>query len=427
MESEANLNSGLAGWLARPWFLTLWCVAAAFGAYACMYGFRKPFTAAGFGGPEMKALLVAAQVFGYTLSKFIGIKVIAEMPAARRAAALAVLVAGAEAALLLFAVTPAPWNSIWLFCNGLPLGLVFGLVLGFVEGRRMTEVFVAGLCASFIVADGVAKSVGALLLQAGVSEAWMPAAAGALFAPPLLLFTWMLTRIPEPDTGDVKARSARAPMTRSERRSMLRRHGLGLFGVVLAYLLVTVVRSVRADFAPEIWTALGFTAQPGVFAASELWVAFGVVIANGSLVLLRDNRRAFFAALALCAAGLALALAVLLGGTGGWLPPFPFMVLLGLGMYAPYVAVHTTVFERLISLTRERGNIGYLMYLADAAGYLGYVIVMLCRGYFPAGDDFLKFFVSLSLWLLGAALVFILISWARYASRVPSPNHEAAP
>jgi hypothetical protein len=64
----------LTRWMARPWFLALWCVLAAFGAYACMYGFRKPFTAAGFGGAETKAWLVTAQVIGYMLSKFIGIK-----------------------------------------------------------------------------------------------------------------------------------------------------------------------------------------------------------------------------------------------------------------------------------------------------------------------------------------------------------------
>lgn len=43
--------------MAQPWFLTLWCVLAAFGAYACMYGFRKPFTAAGFGGAEAYLLI----------------------------------------------------------------------------------------------------------------------------------------------------------------------------------------------------------------------------------------------------------------------------------------------------------------------------------------------------------------------------------
>jgi len=77
----------LTRWMARPWFFTLWCVLAAFGAYACMYGFRKPFTAAGFGGAETKAWLVTAQVIGYMLSKFIGIKVIAEMTTTGRARA----------------------------------------------------------------------------------------------------------------------------------------------------------------------------------------------------------------------------------------------------------------------------------------------------------------------------------------------------
>jgi hypothetical protein len=56
---------------------------------------------------------------------------------------------------------------------------------------------------------------------------------------------------------------------------------------------------------------------------------------------------------------------------------FPFMVLVGLGLYLPYVAVHTTVFERLLAMTRDRGNVGFLLYVADSFGYLGYVAVML--------------------------------------------------
>src|SRR5262249_42051736 len=150
-----------------------------------LYGFRKPFTAAGYrdvvvGGMGYKTVLVTAQVLGYTLSKFLGIKVVAEVQPHRRAAPLLGLVPAAAGGLLLFGLTPAPFNLVWLFCNGVPLGMVFGLVLGFLEGRRHTEALAAGLCGSFIVADGVTKSVGAALLQAGVSEYWMPFAAGLL-------------------------------------------------------------------------------------------------------------------------------------------------------------------------------------------------------------------------------------------------------
>ena len=409
----------LTRWMARPWFLTLWCVVAAFGAYACMYGFRKPFTAAGFGGAETKAWLVTAQVIGYMLSKFIGIKVIAEMTAAGRARAFLGLIAIAHLVLLLFAILPPPLGAACLFINGLALGMVFGLVLGFVEGRCMTEVFVAGLCASFILADGVAKSAGALLLQSGITERWMPFTAGLMFLAPLLVFVWMLKQIPPPTLDDEAARSRRTTMTAAERISLLRRHGLGLLGIVLAYLLITILRSLRADFAPEIWAGLGHSSQPAVFTQSELWVTLVVVMANGALVLVKDNRRAFFTGLLLAIAGLSLGLLALWAHHRSVIPPFAFMVLLGVGMYVPYVAVHTTIFERFIALTRERGNLGFFMYLADAIGYLGYVGVMIARGLFPGREHFLGFFVITSSALLLSALMLLLASVGFSLKRLP--------
>lgn len=414
---------GPARWLETPWICTVWCVVAAFGTYACMYGFRKPFTAGAYldaeTGLTMKAWLVTAQIIGYALSKFIGIKVIAEMPRTRRAVVLLGLIGAAELALLLFALTPSPYNTVWLFCNGLSLGLVFGLVLGFVEGRRMTELFVAGLCASFILADGFTKSVGASLLATGITEKWMPVTAGLVFLGPLVIFVWMLRQIPPPSDSDVAARSARAPMTGAERLAMVRRHGVRLFGIIFAYLLITVLRSVRADFAPEIWSGLGLGKQPAIFTQSELWVTLGVVLANGAVVLIRDNRRAFFTSLGLAASGLALALLALVGIRTGAVSPFTFMVLLGVGMYVPYVAVHTTVFERLIALTRERGNIGFLMYIADSVGYIGYAVVMVSRSAFPSKENFLGFFLNLSTVLVLGAFVAVALSWALYARRAP--------
>lgn len=260
-EAPMNRREGLMV-ADQRWGLAAWCVIAAFGTYFCMYAFRKPFTAAGFadyewGGIGYKTLLVTTQVLGYTLSKFIGIKVIAEMNPARRAAAILLLIGIAETALLAFALVRPPFHLISLFLNGLSLGMVFGLVLGFLEGRQLTEALSAGLCASFIVADGVVKSVGAYLLVLGVSEFWMPFAAGAVFVPPLLIFVWMLARIPPPAPDDVSHRGQREPMDRTDRRRFFRRYAVGLSLLLLVYLAVTILRSIRADFAPEIWTCLG--------------------------------------------------------------------------------------------------------------------------------------------------------------------------
>ena len=414
-------SSPVARWLAKPGILTLWCLVAAFGSYACMYGFRKPFTAATFSGTpwgdSLKVWLVTAQVIGYCLSKFIGIKIVAEMPAARRARFLLGLILASLVALVGFALTPAPYNAFWMFCNGLPLGMVFGLVLGFLEGRKMTEFFVAGLCTSFILADGVAKTIGKWLLGSGVSDYWMPAAAGGVFLLPLFVFVWMLQQIPPPSAEDVAERSQRTPMTGKERIAMLKRHGFGLAAILLVYLLITVLRSIRADFAPEIWDDLGFGASPDVFTHSEFWVGIGVMVANGSIVLFRNNLRAFFVSLWMCAGGLALALAAVVAWKSAAIPPFAFMVLLGIGMYIPYVAVHTTVFERLIAITREKGNIGFLMTLADAVGYLGYCGVMIFRSRLPKETHFLPFFTRISNELLVSSLLLVLIAIAIYYKR----------
>lgn len=295
--------------------------------------------------------------------------------------------------------------------------MVFGLVLGFLEGRRHTEALTAGLCASFILADGFTKSVGTWLLNSGVSERWMPALAGGLFVPPLLVFVGMLTRIPPPTLEDVAHRSERTPMHGPERKAFLMRYGLGLAGLVGSFFLITLVRSVRADFAPEIWKGLGLTAVPSTFANSEMLVALVVILVNGLSILILDNRRAFFTSIALSIGGVLLMVAALLGLRAGVLGPFPFMVAIGTGLYIPYVAMHTTILERLIAMTRDRGNIGFLMYVADSVGYLGYVVLMLGKGFMPTTIDFVAFFSTLC-WVVSIlATSCLVVGWIYFANR----------
>ncbi len=404
------------------WYWPLWGVAAAFGAYFCMYAFRKPFTAAGYAdealwGVDYKSVLVIAQVLGYTLSKFIGIKVVSELSPRLRGVGILVLIGIAEFALLLFGLIPAPYNFAPLFLNGLPLGMVFGLVLGFLEGRRLTEALTAGLCASFILADGVMKSIGAWLLSLGTPEYWMPFLAGLPFALPLLLCVWMLTKLPQPSASDERERTERVTMNGTARYRFYMRYGLGITLIVGVYLMVTILRSMRADFAPELWRELGAEAAPSIFARSEIFVALGVLVVNGASVLVRDNRTAFFASLGVSLAGILLVAAALVLQGGDSLGAFPFMVLLGLGLYLPYVAIHTTVFERLIAMTRDRGTIGFLMYVADAFGYLGYVAVMLVRGVLTPQENILGFFSTVCWGIVGVSLFSLVGAGAYFAVR----------
>ena len=123
-------------------------------------------------------------------------------------------------------------------------------------------------------------------------------------------------------------------------------------------------------------------------------------------------------------------LTALAGLQQSWLDGFTFMVLMGLGLYLPYVAVHTTIFERLIAMTRERGNLGFLMYVADAVGYLGYAALMIGRGLFPTDHDFLRFFTTTCWAVASLACACLALGWLYFATRTVSRSlepHEATP
>ena len=378
------------------WLLNLWAVVAAFSTYFSMYMFRKPFTAASYqsdfdSGWDQKTLLISAQVIGYLISKIIGVRVISALAPGKRAFLLLVLIATSHLALLLFAVLPKPLHVAAIFFNGLPLGMVFGLVLGFLEGRRMTECSRLA-CASFILAGGVAKTLGTLVLNylvgtAGFSleqaERWMPFGAGLVFLLPLCVSVWMLVQVPPPTQPDVKARSPRQPMSGEDRQRWLRKHGLGIGAISVIYFLTTILRSLRDDFAPEILVGLGAQVQAADYTGIDSSVAAIVLVINGLSVLVVDNRRALLLSMLVCLAGFATILLSLVMTNAQLIGPYAFMVLLGAGLYLPYVAIHTTVFERMIALTRDRGNLGFLIYLVDSLGYLGYVAIMLLRNGLP--------------------------------------------
>jgi hypothetical protein len=154
----------------------------------------------------------------------------------------------------------------------------------------------------------------------------------------------------------------------------------------------------------------------------------GVVAINGAAIVIRDNRRALQTAVVTILAGFLLVGLAVGGFTQGWLTGLNFMVLTGVGMYVPYVAFHTTLFERMIAVFRDKSNIGYLMYLADAAGYLGYVGVMLFRNFFPSPIHYLDFFVgaSLLICLVSTILMILCTIDIQRKMAVARPNGESA-
>lgn len=405
-----------------PAVLLLVVSFAAFVVYTGMYGFRKPFTVGlyeswSFLGISYKVCLVIAQVIGYMISKFIGIRVIASMNPQHRIQGILICILTAWLALFLFAVIPAPYNIICMFLNGLPLGMVFGLVFGFLEGRKTTEIMGAFLASSFIFASGLAKTVGKwLLININIHDFWMPFIAGSIFLIPLLFALWLLKQTPVPSESDIMVRTERVPMNKQERLKFVMKFGWLLLPVVISYMLFTIVRDFSEDFANELWAETGYISDAGIFVKSSTIITIFVLIIIASFFSIKSNYRAFIYTHILVIAGLLMSLVSTILFNQAFLSPVSWMIFSTAGLYLAYLPFNCLYFERMISTYSVKGNVGFVMYIADAFGYLGTVLVLLIKEFVTLQFSWVIFFSFLfsSTALVGIVLVLFTLFGHKY-------------
>jgi hypothetical protein len=400
-----------------PWFFVGYMSFSAFVIYSCMYGFRKPYTVGAYSdmfflGISYKVCLVIAQVLGYMCSKFFGIRFISSMKPASRARNILVCIGAAWFSLLLFAVVPAPYNILCMFINGLPLGMVFGLVFGFLEGRKTTEIMGAFLATSFIFASGLAKTIGkCLLLQFQMSEWWMPFAAGAFFVLPLLMSVWMIHQSPPPSEQDVLHRTIRNPMDAGERKRFIQQFGLAITPVILAYSIFTIVRDFTEDFANELWMETGYQNNAAIFTQASTLISLFVLFIVGSFFLIKNNFRAFKLTHYLVMFGVFVSSLATLMFHFHLCTPFVWILSSTAGLYLGYLPFNCLYFERMLSAYKIRGNVGFVMYIADAFGYLGTVLVLLIKEFISIDYNWVHFFSFLfyAAGVVGVILVFMSV------------------
>lgn len=421
------MNTKIQDWLSRQnqVVFSLYAIVAAFCTYACMYAFRKPFTAAAFSGIEywgleLKTLLIISQVLGYTTSKFLGIKYVSEMTANKRAVAIIFLVVFAELALLCFWMVPGPTKILFLFLNGLPLGMVWGLVFSFLEGRRNTELLGAGLSISFIVSSGIVKSFGKyIMLEYGVSEFAMPFLTGLVFIVPLIFFTLMLNQVPPPTPQDEELRTKRLPMNGKERLAFFREFAVGIIMLTVVYMFLTAFRDLRDNYALEILEAVGFKDDAGIFTKTEAPIAIIVLIVMASIMFINNNRKALMVNHYIIAFGIALIGASTFAFQSGWISPYIWMVAVGLGSYLGYVPFNCILFDRFIATYRTVANAGFLIYIADSFGYLSSIGVLLYKNFGQSDVSWYQFFVNFSYAIAAFGLILTLASLTYFSRQKP--------
>ena len=397
------------GWVA------LYAALITFLTYATVYGFRKGFTVCTFEGMSFagigyKIWLVISQVLGYMLSKFYGIRFIAELKRTGRGRTILLLTGISWMALLFFAFVPAPWNIVFLFINGFPLGMIWGIVFSFVEGRKATDFIGAALSVSFIFSSGFVKTVAEWLrIHFQLSEFWVPFVTGLVFGVPLIIFVFLLEKIPPPSPSDIASRTSRLPMPREKRREFVQLFLPGLVTAIIIYVFSTIFRDIRDNFIADMWKEMGYVNQPSLFTKTETPTTIIVLVLISSMILIRNNYRA------LITSHIIIALGFVIAGVSTYLflhqnlSPVSWMTFVGLGLYMTYIPFNCVFFERMIATFRIAGNVGFLIYVADSFGYLGSVSILLGKEIFHIHLQWVSFYTHgvIVLSVLGLAGTFL--------------------
>lgn len=386
--------------------LTTFCL------YTFMYAVRKPFSALTYEnilvwGINVKIWMVLAQLLGYTLSKFYGIRLLGKIKREDRSIYLVCILSLATVPLFLLQHLPTPTWPLLMFFNGFPLGLVWGIVFSYVEGRKYTEFIGAMLACTFVFSSGWVKSFGLYLqrnLELNINQVPFFTAIIALIAAAIVIF--ILEKLPPPNSEDKLLRNDRKPLNPIEQRRFLRDHGSILIPFVIIYGIFTIMRDFRDNFSAEMLTENGAYSSD-VFINMELKVSLVLLCLVPLFSWIKNHQ------IALNTTTFSIILGILTSLTATFLfiqhqiSIIELLMFTGGGFYLGYILINISVMDRIVGFSRESGNSGFLIYIADSVGYL-FSLIISSFALLNKIDSMKWTSLYLGLIIVGSCLIFLL-------------------
>jgi hypothetical protein len=396
---------------------------ATFTTYFCMYGFRKAISAAAFDGItafgiSFKSALIIAQVLGYMTAKFIGIRFISELDPANRSVYILWLIGGAHGCLLFLALVPTPFNVLFLYVNGLCLGLIWGLVFSFIEGRKYTDIIALVLSINFIFSSGIVKSIGRTSIESWhIQEIFMPFFTGCLFLPVLFYAVHLLKKIPPPLPSEIQQRGQRPKLTAAARKALIKEFFPGLAALIFINLLLTILRDIKDNYAVEIIRSVQPGASPSIYARMETIAALLVFALLLTISGMNNHFKSLKRQHVMIAAGFVTILACGLALHYHSGDAIALLVTFTIGLYISYNTIQCLFLERFIASFKVKGNIGFFFYMMDSIGYLGSCFLILNKELFNNHTDWLPYFIQVSIFSGIAGLLSVMGSWLYFSKK----------
>ncbi len=221
---------------------------------------------------------------------------------------------------------------------------------------------------------------------------------------------YALSIAPKPTEIDQKERSVRLPMNSTARWDFLKKYGFGLISLIIVYVLMTILRDIRDNFGVEIWREMGVV-DASIFTKTESLIGLVICILTALMYFVKDHKTAFLLNHLMIFVGCLLILFSTISFQNHSINSFGWSVFLGIGLYMAYVPYNGMLFDRLLSVLKEKANVGFLFYLADFSGYLATVFILFYQNFGTQKTSWLRFLTDLSQILPLICIISITISF----------------
>eukprot|EP00002_Diphylleia_rotans_P019075 TRINITY_DN3695_c0_g1_i3.p1 TRINITY_DN3695_c0_g1~~TRINITY_DN3695_c0_g1_i3.p1 ORF type:complete len:470 (-),score=76.42 TRINITY_DN3695_c0_g1_i3:50-1459(-) len=368
----------------RPTYhVVLYAALTSFLAYTCVYGIRMPIFAAQFldykvRGFDLKVAFTMAQTAGIAVGKLGSTILISSLERENRLSTLYFLGSGATIGLLPVYLQWIPEIQVLgLFLCGICLAPIWGIIVLYLEGRGQSEILFAAAGLSPIFAGGLARSLGAYLIQSGIPEHTLPFTCGLVSLAFFCIITFYLNKLPPPTNQDIALRNVRKPMDATSRMQTLSNLGFGVWPLLCIYSFLNSFRAYREYFAYEIWSEIwGRPTDPINLVRPEIYIGLFAISTFACMSFIHSNRAAFFSMLGFMIAGGFL---IWIGNelhVLGYVSNTVWTILIGVGLWIAYVPAGSMIFERLIAMSGLEVTAVFLIYLTDGLGYLSTIVML---------------------------------------------------
>ena len=145
------------------------------------------------------------------------------------------------------------------------------------------------------------------------------------------------------------------------------------------------------------------------------------------LILVKNNINAFLINHYIIIAGYVLALLATLLFKNNQIIAMMWMVMIGTGLYLSYVPFNALYFERMIASFKVKGNVGLIMYVADAFGYLGSVLVLFVKQFFGLHLSWTSFFINVIFIISTFGIAGTILAAVYFRKKYYSGNQNTEP